>query len=151
MAEFFSKSWTYLKKNPKYLVIIALILIFCVCYVIDYAIARSYDFEITSMPSVVYADPQQPVEITIQLTRNGVPVVGHDLYAHTTGPNAAGKFQQNRVRTNENGEATFIYYPYRATVTIPAKPVDIRVIDESNSKILVIHAEFNFVLDLQKP
>ena len=139
----------FIKKYTKYFIIICLVIICSVIYLFDFLIARSYDFEILSMtPEFKYADPNIPVDISIRLSRNGVPVSGHDLYALPTGDNIAGVFKQNRIRTDENGIANFTYYPYRATMFVKAAPVDIKVIDESNSVIFVINAEFIFTIDL---
>lgn len=142
---------SFIKRHPKIFITIVFVVIVLFCYVFDFCISKSYQFEVVSVsPEVIHADPQQPVEITIKLTRYGKAVSGHDLYALPVGENAAGVFRQNRIRTDEQGLAVFVYYPYKATMFVPAAPVDIQIVDESNSILFVINAEFFMVLDIQE-
>ena len=125
-------------------VVIALI---AVLFLVDFAISRTYSFQLESVtPEVVYADNKQPVTIEIRLTRFGESVEGHSLYAVAVG---GGSLKANRVLTDENGMVTLIYYPYTSNRFMPAQPVNIEIIDESNSFIFEVNAEFSGTLDLK--
>lgn len=84
--------------------------------------------------------------IEIRLTRFGESVEGHSLYAVAVG---GGSLKANRVLTDENGMVTLIYYPYTSNRFMPAQPVNIEIIDESNSFIFEVNAEFSVTLDLK--
>ena len=118
-------------------------------YAYDAVRAGSYKVELASpLPETVYADGATPVDIAVRVTRRGRPQAGHYLFAL---PVDGGRFTAYRAETDENGEAVFTYYPYRAMILLPAKTVEIRIIDESNSVFFEVNAELPVYIDLKEP
>lgn len=138
----------FLKQNILFTVILCIAAILGAMYLFDYRRAESYDIEVLEItPERPVADGQTPVEITVKLTKRGKEIEGHSLYMV---PKNGGNVEYNRCLTDENGEAKFIYYPYKATVLMPAKTVEIRVYDESNSIFVVVNTCYDFPIELVK-
>ena len=129
--------------------IILLVIVFAVgmMAVFDTVRAKTFEIKVVSVsPEKPVADVRQQVEIKLRVTHGGKNVEGHSLYAVSKG---GGSFKGNRSETDEEGIATFIYIPYTETMLMPAKPVTISVIDESNSVFLEINSKLDFVIELQ--
>ncbi len=138
----------FLKKNVLFTVLAALIILGIGMYSFDCARAKTFKIEVLSVsPEEPVADGETPVVIKVKLTRNGASVSGHYLYML---PLNGGTMQANRVKTDENGCAEYVYYPYRATVLMPAKRVTIRVYDEDNSVFMVVNACKDFEIELKE-
>ena len=136
----------FIKKQKKLFVCLLIVAFIAVFFGIDFCIAKTYKMEVQAMSEeIVYADNKKPVEIDIALTRFGKPVEKHNLYAVAEG---GGRLKANRVRTDENGVASFVYVPYTSNRFMPAAPITIRIIDESNSIFFEVNAEYSFVIDL---
>ncbi len=147
----------FLKKIPvKFVIAAILVLVFCVCWLVDYCIAQTYEINYTyeSVYGDLTADQRNTVTIVVTLTQNGKPVAGHSLWmnpplAYQDGEwISGGQMQKNLVVTDENGQAVFTYYPYTANKLKPANFVKFVVKDQSNSLIVEVNAEKVFWLEL---
>ena len=136
----------FIKKHKKLFIGIVAIVVIAVLFGVDYCVAKTYKMEVYSMSEeIVYADNKKPVTIAISLTQFGKPVEGHSLYAVAVG---GGRLKANRVLTNEDGIAEFVYVPYSSNKFMPAVPITINVIDESNSWVFEVNVEFSTVINL---
>lgn len=134
-----------MKRTLTILLIVAVILGGLAAF--DVMRAQTFDISVVSVsPEKPVADVRERVQIKILLSRHGKPVKGHSLFAI---PKNGGALKGNRVETDENGLAMFVYCPYTETKLQPAKPVTIEVIDESNSVFFEINARLSFRIDLQ--
>lgn len=137
----------------KWFVIILLVLLIGLGLLFDFIWARTYKIEVLSIdpphPYCSAIDEVEEVHITLRLSQFGKEKSGHKLVATATVDGASvGYFYQNVVKTDENGQAVFIYYVYSATST-SVPDVDIFVFDEDNSVIFEINATVEFVLPVQ--
>ena len=116
----------------------------------DYGRSTMFNIEVVSIDhQPAEADGKTPVNIKVKLTgSNNRLVQGHDLYALSQG---GGNFRTNRIRTDSNGEADFIYYPYMASTIQKVKNVPIEIMDESNSIFVEINATKTFELKMIEP
>lgn len=138
----------FLKKNKVFTTLIIIVVLFAAMYCFDYFRAKNYEIEVVSIsPEEPVADGETPVYITIKLTRGGTPVEGHYMYIL---PINGGTMQKNRAQTDQNGCVEYIYYPYRASVLMPAQTVTLRVYDESNSVFVIVNANLDFEIDLKE-
>lgn len=138
----------FLKANKVFTALILIVVLLAAMYGFDYFRAKSFDIEVLSIsPEEPVADGETPVTITVQLTRFGKPVKGHYLFMISLN---SGTMQKNREQTDENGCAVYVYYPYRASVLMPATTVTLRVYDESNSIFVVVNASLDFEIDLKE-
>lgn len=136
----------FVKKHKKLFAFAIVVVVIAVIFGIDFCISKTYKMEVNSMSEeIVYADNKRPVTIEILLTQFGEPVEGHSLYAVAVG---GGRLKANRVLTNEKGIAEFVYVPYSSNRFMPAVPITINVIDESNSWVFEVNAKFSTVIDL---
>ncbi|MFD0715801.1 Ig-like domain-containing protein [Paenibacillus sp. GCM10027626] len=117
-----------------------------------YDVYRSGQFhiELVAMdPKEAPADGQSPVRLQLRLTDSkGRPVEGHSLYAL---PRGGGIMSASRTLTDAEGEAVYTYYPYKASALQPAKDIEVRIIDESNSIFFEINASTTVTIPLYKP
>lgn len=117
-------------------------------YTFDYLRSKTFHIEIVSIsPDSPVADGETPVTIEVLITKNGKPIEGHNLYMF---PVNGGTMKQNRVKTDSNGCAIFTYYPYRSTVLMPAKTINMRCYDEDNSIFVVVNAVTDFDINLRE-
>lgn len=115
----------------------------------DYWRSLQYKVEVVEMtPAPAVADGRSPVKVTISLTRDGLPVSGHNLFALS--PDGGG-FEAYRVKTGEDGRAAFTYFPYAANAIRKAKPVELKFVDQSNSVFIEINARASIMLELVEP
>jgi hypothetical protein len=137
-----------IKLKKKHTVFLLVLLCLVALFLIDFGISKTYKFELVECSEeVVYADNSRPVTFTVSVKQGKSPADGHSLYAVVKG---GGKLQANRVKTDENGIARFTYYPYTSNIFIPAQPVRIEIIDESNSIFFEVNASFAIDIDLQE-
>lgn len=138
----------FLKANKVFAALIIVIVLLAAMYGFDYVRAQSFDIEVLSIsPEEPVADGETPVSITVRLTRFGKPVKGHYMFMI---PMNSGTMQKNRGQTDENGCVDYVYYPYRASVLMPAQTVTLRVYDESNSIFVVVNASLDFDINLKE-
>lgn len=138
----------FFKNHKVFTAILIIIVMVAAMYCFDYVRAQSYDIEVVSVsPENPVADGETPVSITVKLTRNGKPVEGHYMFMI---PVNGGTMQKNRALTDENGLVNYVYYPYRASVLMPAQTVTIRVYDESNSIFVIVNANLDFEIELKE-
>jgi|YelNatPaOPRAMG01_1025707.scaffolds.fasta_scaffold10645_5 hypothetical protein len=136
-------------KNRIY-TISAIILIIVLLYTYDLYRSKEFIIEVLEIvPNPAPADGETPVKIKVKEKRtNGKVVTGHNLYAV---PLEGGSMRANRVQTNKNGEAEFIYFPYRDSPSLRARPINIQIIDESNSVFFEVNASTIATIKLVKP
>ncbi len=136
-------------KNRTY-TILSVVLVIMLLYSYDLYRSKEFIIEVLEInPNPAPADGQTPVEIKVELKRtNGEKVAGHNLYAI---PLEGGTMRSNRVLTDEEGKAEFIYFPYRDSPSLRAHPVKIQIIDESNSIFFEINASTITTVNLIKP
>jgi len=138
-----------LKKNKTLCALIIVFLSFLAAYIFDYSRAQTFLIQVVEVsPSEPVADGETPVAITVKLERSNKPVKNHNLFMV---PMNGGVMKINRRKTDDNGTADFIYYPYRATILQPARTVTIRVYDEDNSIFVVVNAKLDFDIVLREP
>ena len=129
------------------LVIIALLLF--LGWGFDSIRAQEFTIEVVSMSSEFgVADGQTPITIELRVTQNGEPCEGHVLYGLSL---TGGSFRAKRVKTDENGIATFMYYPYYKSVLNDLVDVTLHFEDESNSILVVVPAELDIVIPMVEP
>ena len=111
--------------------------------------AQEFTIEVVSMSSEYgVADGQTPITIELRVTQNGEPCEGHILYGLSL---TGGSFRAKRVKTDENGIATFMYYPYYKSVLNDLVDVTLHFEDESNSILVVVPAELDVVIPMVEP
>ena len=125
-------------------------LIVGVCWLIDYLISLTYDFEIVSMePYPGISDGATEMTITVRLTRkDGTPVEGHDVNILSLD---GGTYKAYRQRTDEDGIVQFVFIPFLSTTIRPAQDVRMRVRDESNSIFIAVPAMHEFIVEVDEP
>ena len=112
-------------------------------------IADRYDIELVQMtPETVPADGQTSVEITLRVTRNGEAKSGHTLYGLSKN---GGGFKSTRLVTDQNGEVTFLYYPYLKTSLNTLTDVVLKFTDESNSIFVSVPATKEVTVKITEP
>jgi hypothetical protein len=130
--------------NRKLLYAIIFFGIFGSMFLFDLARSRLFSIELVKVdPFPIPADGFTPVELTARLSRRGSPVSDHDLYIVSLD---GGNFVAYRISTNQNGEATFVYYPYRVTNNTALRDVRFVIRDESNSVFLEVNTESVFTV-----
>lgn len=138
----------YLKKNKTVVALLAIVLLFLAAYGFDYVRAQTFDIQIVEIsPTEPYADGETPVYISVKLERRNKPVEGHNLFMI---PMDGGVMKANRRKTDADGIADFVYYPYRATILQPARTVTLRVYDEDNSVFVIVNAKLDFEIKLKE-
>ena len=137
-----------MKGYAKLLIVVGIIVaVFVLLYTYDYLRMKTYAMEMYSIsPEEPVADVKQQVTVVIKLTKNGVPVKGHTLFALAMD---GGQMRGNRSVTDEYGMAAFTYIPYTESRLLPAKPVRVEVVDESNSVFIEVNAKYEFYINLK--
>lgn len=137
-----------LKRNKIFSALIIIAVLFMCMYCFDAVRAKTFEIEVISIsPEMPVADGETPVEIKVRLTRSGKPVEGHYMFMI---PLNGGTMQKNREKTDEDGYASYVYYPYRSSVLMPAQTVTLRVYDESNSIFVIVNAALDFDIELKE-
>lgn len=128
---------------------IAIIIVVC-CWMVDYVISMGYTIHILDIdPEVGIADGQTTTTIQVQLTRtDGTPVEGHDLNILSIN---GGTWVAYKQRTDADGMATFVWYPYLATSIRPAGTVTMRVRDQSTSIFIAVPPAQLFSFEVVAP
>lgn len=135
------------KKKILILVIIALLVF--LGWGFDTIRAREFTIEVMSVsPEVGIADGQTQVTVELLVTRNGVPCEDHIIYGISLN---GGNFRAKRVKTDENGIATFIYFPYFKSELNDLVDVNLHFEDESNSLFIAVPAKMDMVLPMEAP
>lgn len=133
----------------KLLILVLIIGLLFTGWCVDYVRAQDFSIEVVSMsPDPGVADGQTPVEIQLRVVRDGVPCEDHILYGVSYN---GGSFRAKRVTTDENGIATFVYYPYLKSKLNTLTDVAFRFVDESNSLFIAVPAEVKTVLPMIEP
>lgn len=133
----------------KFIVLLVIVLLFVLGWSVDSIRAREFTIEVVSMsPDIGIADGQTPVTIQLRVSRNGTPCADQILYGVSLN---GGSFRAKRVTTDENGLATFIYYPYYKSELNELVDVTLQFVDESNSLFIVVPAELEVVLPMTEP
>ncbi len=135
--------------KKKLIALLITIAVIGTCVVVDLIKMNMVTLEIVSVtPEPAVADPSQSVEIVVQLTSfTGAAIPDHNLYAITKN---GGSFQSYRVKTDENGRATMIYYPYKATEYQTARDVTIQIRDEDNSIFIEMYPSVSYTIAMKK-
>jgi hypothetical protein len=116
----------------------------------DYYRSTQFAIEVVELtPQPAPADGQTPVRMKVRVTDGqNRPVKGHYLFAF---PRNGGLFSASRTETDINGEAVYMYYPYKASALMPVKNVLVDIIDESNSIFIEINTKKRVVIELVEP
>lgn len=134
---------------------IGIILLLCsamiaAVYFAEWLTARSYSFEIVAQSAdEIVADGVSSVKFRVRLTRGEAPVSGHTIYLFASN----GSLPSSRCITDENGLITFTYYPYLYVdeKVSPLEDVTIYLQDESNFRLILVPASWNFTVKAVKP
>lgn len=133
----------------KLIILLVIALLFFLGWSFDSVRAREFEIKVVSVsPEVGVADGQTPVTVELLVSRKGTPCEDHILYGMSLN---GGSFRAKRVKTDENGIATFIYYPYFKSELNDLVDVNLHFEDESNSLFIVVSAELNIVLPMTEP
>ena len=116
----------------------------------DYIRSLNISIELVNQePEVVYADPNGPVNLKLRVTKNGHPVVGHDITGLVVG---AGNLRADKITTNADGEVTFLYFPYSYLKGVQEEgDVSIQFRDVSDSILVAVQQVKDVVLEIKKP
>ena len=117
----------------KKLILVAIFLAIVGCFTLFDAIKMTTEKIVLDSinPTPAVADSQKPVSVAVTLKGlNDEPVSGHNLYAVAEN---GGAFKAYRVKTDEKGNANFLYYPYDVRSYQTVKDAIITIRDESNS------------------
>ena len=138
-----------MKNRYKLLIVVAIGVLIAGLYFVDVLIADRYDIELVQMtPETVPADGQTSVESTLRVTRNGEVKSGHTLYGLSKN---GGGFKSTRLVTDQNGEVTFLYYPYLKTSLNTLTDVVLKFTDESNSIFVSVPATKEVTVKITEP
>lgn len=134
----------------KLLVFCLLVLVISVMWLYDSIRVKEYKIEVVYVSNLrPYADGESVVDITVQVTRNGVPCPGHDVEIRC-GENQ-GRFIVYLDLTDENGYASFKYTPYDETFK-EAGQINFTFLDQSNSLLVGVdkQVEYNELVLISK-
>lgn len=124
-----------------FFLIIALLFFFG--WVFDFIYAKSFDIRCTYISNTApYAREEDVVIFEIEVTKNGKPCKNHEIEVRC-GENQ-GRFTSYLELTDDNGKVQFEYVPYYETMWQKAGPVEITVLDLSNSIFIEVNAEYKF-------
>ncbi|MDD4107095.1 MAG: hypothetical protein PHH93_00055 [Prolixibacteraceae bacterium] len=130
----------------KFIVLAVIILLLLAGWSVDYVRTQDFTIEILSIsPNPGIADGQTPVNIQLRVVRKGIPCEDHILYGVSFN---GGSFRAKRVTTDEDGIATFVYYPYLKSKLNELTDATLRFVDESNSLFIAVPAELKMVLPM---
>ena len=133
----------------KLIILLVIALIFGLAWGYDAIRAQEFTIEVVSMSSEIgIADGQTPITIQLLVTQNGEPCEEHILYGLSL---TGGSFRAKRVKTDENGIATFTYYPYYKSVLTDLVDVTLHFEDESNSVFIVVPTKLDIVIPMVEP
>lgn len=100
-------------------------------------------------PEEVPAIHTQPVELVVMAKyKNGKPVTNHTLFALTLG---GGSWKSFYAKTDNEGRAVFIYYPYDLPSYQKPRDVIVKIRDESNSIFVEIYPTLTYSIHLVRP
>ena len=134
----------------KLLVFFILVLIISGMWLYDSFRVKEYNIEVVYVSNTrPYADGESVVNITVQVTRNGVPCPGHDVEMRC-GENQ-GILLVYLDLTDENGYASFAYASYDEAYKEPG-PISFTIIDQSNSLLIGVDkkVEYNEITVISK-
>ncbi len=135
--------------KKKFLILVIIAILVFLGWGFDSIRAREFTIEVVSVtPEIGVADGQTPVTVELMVSRKGTPCEDHILYGMSLN---GGSFRAKRVKTDENGIATFIYYPYFKSELNDLVDVNLHFEDESNSLFIVVSAELDIVLPMTEP
>lgn len=135
--------------KKKFLILVIIALLVFLGWGFDTIRAREFTIEVMSVsPEVGIADGQTQVTVELLVTRNGVPCEDHIIYGISLN---GGNFRAKRVKTDENGIATFIYFPYFKSELNDLVDVNLHFEDESNSLFIAVSAKMDMVLPMEAP
>ena len=135
-----------MKNRTKLLILLAVAVLALGGWGFDLLWARAFTVEVVSVsPNPGIADGQTPVTIRVKVTRGDDACAGHILFATTLN---GGSFKAERVSTDAEGVAEFIYYPYLKSRLNTLTDVKIRIADESNSLFVSVPARADLLLPM---
>ena len=131
-------------------VLLIMLAIFAVCYGFDLIKAQTVELKVVSISEEpAEATPDKPVEIKVRLTaKGGAGIPDHNLYAITQ---SGGSFKSYRVKTDANGDATFIYYPYKLLSYQTPTDAILEIRDESNSVFIEVYPTLELSIEMKPP
>lgn len=137
-----------MKKKLRILLIIIGVLALMTLF--DVYRSNQFNIKVISVdPQPAFADGQTPVNIKLKLLyKDKKPVEGHDIYGVSKN---GGSFNAFRVRTDKNGEAEFLFYPYKASVIRKAQDINLEFLDQSNSVFIEINSKVSTVVKTVDP
>lgn len=116
----------------------------------DYVRSKSITIELAGLePQTVYADPNSPVSIKLNVKKHGLPVAGHDITGLVIGK---GNLRADKIATDAEGTVTFIYYPYSYMQGVQDEgEIELEFRDVSDSVIVAIQQPETISLMINKP
>ncbi len=156
---------SFLKKiGVKWCVVLLIVCIVGAATIFDafYKKAYAFDYDLSFVkqngePFEGQISDAYKVMIRVKLVRGGKPVSGHllwmenptmtDTYDQTV---SGGNLKQNQVKTDENGEAVFEYFPYKVNPMFkPAGIVDFDVRDMDASVFIEMRVGMKLSIDVR--
>ncbi len=135
------------KRLKKAAIVVTIILMLILVDFVKYSTAEILLNNIS--PEIVPGDSSVAVTITVYAqTKTGKPLVGHDLYALTLG---GGSWLNYYSRTDEDGKAQFVYFPYDLPEYQNPRDVEIKIRDESNSIFVEMYPSVSFKVKIVRP
>ncbi len=118
-----------------------LVAIFCLAWLYDFLRTKEYDVQVVYISNKTpTADFSDTVDFDVWVTRNGKPCAGHEIEARCS----AGSFRAYLGKTNKYGVVRFTYIPYVETAYQKAGPVEITLLELSNSAIIEVNVVETF-------
>jgi hypothetical protein len=99
-------------------------------------------------PEIAEGISTKPVEIIICVKdKSGKGLSDHNLYALTLG---GGSWESYYSKTDENGNAKFIFYPYDLPEYQQPRDIEVQIRDESNSIFIEMYPTLTFNIKIKK-
>ena len=154
----------FIKKGGiKWLVILTLIVLLGICAIFDAMYKNvytlSYSYRCVKKDDTEYEGDlieAYKIYITVHVERNGKPVAGHYIWMENPTQIdrfdeivSAGSLKQNQIKSDENGNAVFEYFPYKVNKFKPADVVNFEAKDLDGSIIIEMYIGIKFDIDLR--
>lgn len=139
-----------MKKYKKFIVLGVIVVVLLVLYAFDFARAQDTQIELISVtPQTVVADPNQPVLITLKVSKHGRLATGDNVTALVKG---GGNLSGDKIKVQDDGTVTFKYFPYSYIPGVfEESKVDIEFRNISDSVFIAVQKKKVVTLEIKKP
>ena len=139
-----------MKKFKKFIILGIIVLVLLGLYAFDFARAQDTQIELVSItPKTVVADPNQPVLITLKVSKHGRLAAGDNVTALVKG---GGNLSGDKIKVQDDGTVTFKYFPYSYIPGVfEESDVDIEFRNISDSVFIAVQKKKVITLEIKKP